>query len=390
MDSFIYKREQTYGGTSKPRKLHDWEIEEQNKKTYENFTPEQKARYDEAIAGQKASEDFIKNTIAKNIEAQKQVPQLQGLTDSTIPALPNAAPSQIQNVSTNGTLAGQTPQFEIIEPPTGTSVPTTQTTAQPKEVAEQVAQGQPAVQNPTIYQEPKTKQDVIANIFSKVKMGYDENSMNGFNPENVIAKEYEANVQDKDGNIKKENIKKDIWNRVGEAIGTGKRVLSNPLAQGGIAGLIYKATGGDTGESIKYGVDWAQDKAKSDYYQKQIDPNAKPNVFGGRYTAEDWKNKANIELAKAQQATAQAKLEQTDAYNKIRIQKMLYDMQKNPMLTKDNSFNETFKGILDNGNLSATRRIERLTKLLRDYSLVNLDDAKKLADLYGLDLSLEV
>lgn len=341
------------------------------------FTPEQKARYDYAIADQNRVNDMIRDAVHKQTgqtSIRQVTPTEQGLTDNTIPALPNAAPSQTQNVSTNGTLAGQTPQFEVIEPPTGTTTPTEQTTAQPQEVAEQVAQGQPAVQNPTIYKEPKTKQDIIANIFSKAKMGYDENSMNGFNPENVIAKEYEANVQDKDGNIKKENIKKDIWNRVGEAIGTGKRVLSNPLAQGGIAGLIYKATGGDTGESIKYGVDWAQDKAKSDFYQKQIDPNAKPNVFGGRYTAEDWKNKAAIENAKATQQLAAMRAENDEMYKKakadelkMKILKEQHDMEVQKLSTE--GFNEYQRLIADLDDkykgLPEEKRMQKLEAILQ-------------------------
>ena len=366
------------------------------------YTPEQLKRHNEAILGQNQAFDTIGKQVKNNAtkptgqtSIRQVTPAEQGLTDNTIPAVPNVVPTAMPTQTTNGTLAGQQPQFEIIEPQTGTT-PTgeTQVATTPIGEAQPATMQQPTVvqqqADPSVmYKTPEGLKQRIANNLARAQQGYNENSTNGFKLDNVTANEYQAPVQDKNGVISNEAIKKDIWNRIGEFAGTGKRVLSNPLAQGAIAGLLYKATGGDNGESLRFGVDWANDKAKSDFYQKQIDPNASPNVFGGRYTSDDWKNKSNIEIAKAQQATAQAKLEQTEAYNQVRIQKMLHDMQSKP-LTQDNSFNVTFKGIFGNKNMSATRKIEALTNLLRDYSLVNVDEAKKLADAWGIDLSLEV
>ena len=88
-----------------------------------------------------------------------------------------------------------------------------------------------------------------------------------------------------------EELKKSIMARLGEMAGTTTRLASNPYVQALIAGGIYKATGGDTGESIKYGVDWAQNKAKSDYYAKAL--GQQPGVLGGVYGADDYNAQVN-------------------------------------------------------------------------------------------------
>lgn len=83
-----------------------------------------------------------------------------------------------------------------------------------------------------------------------------------------------------------EEIKKSIMAKLGEMAGTTARGLSNPVIQGLIASGIYKATGGDTGESLQYGVNWAQDKAKSDMYAKLI--GQQPGILGGKYDSKDY------------------------------------------------------------------------------------------------------
>lgn len=88
-----------------------------------------------------------------------------------------------------------------------------------------------------------------------------------------------------------EEIKKSIMAKLGEMAGTTTRLASNPYIQALIAGGIYKATGGDTGESLKYGVDWAQNKAKSDYYAKAL--GLQPGVLGGVYGADDYNAQVN-------------------------------------------------------------------------------------------------
>lgn len=327
------------------------------------FTPEQQARYNKAMAIQNAGSQS---------EALPPVPT----------ATPTSSPSRT-NFDTN--------QFEIIEPD-GTMHPAQQ--AQQPVIQGQVSTTQPAQaaqpqQQVIPYDE---KQGKVADVMRRIRQGWDENTTEKFNPTNITDKTYNALVQDKDGNISKQEIAKNIWNRVGEGVGTGQKLLSNPLMQGLIAGALYKATGGDTGESLAYGADWAQKKAKSDFYQKQMDPNFKPNIIGG-YTAEDWKTKESIENAKAQQQYSQALLEERRRENNIRIQKMISDMQKGSNSTQDPSFNETLNGILSNKYIAPERKLEALSNLLRDYSTrgkSQLAYAKSFADLYGIDLDLGI
>lgn len=266
------------------------------------FTPEQQARYNEAMAVQNAGNQS---------EALPPVPT----------ATPTASPSRT-NFDPN--------QFDIINPD-GTITPAAQQAQQP------VIQGQVSTIQPAQLVDPaQTQQQAmpydekagrVANIMQRIRQGYGENTTESFDPANMADKTFTGAVKDAEGNVVNKEIAKNIWNRLGEGVGTGQKLLSNPLMQGLIAGAIYKATGGDGGESLKYGVDWAQNKAKSDYYQKQINPNAKPNILGG-YTADDWKTKESIENAKAQQQYSQALLEERKKENDIRIQKILSDMQK--------------------------------------------------------------
>lgn len=336
------------------------------------FTPEQQARYNEIQA----------------IQAQgQQVPTLEGSTPTEpLPKLPNAQPTQVPS-KTNFNPA----QFEYINPD-GTTVPAGQQTQQPT-VQGQVSTTQPAqLVDPTQTQQQAMPYDEkagrVANIMQRIRQGYGENTTESFDPANMADKTFTGAVKDANGNVVNKEINKDIWNRLGEGIGTGQKLLSNPLMQGLIAGAIYKATGGDGGESLKYGVDWAQNKAKSDYYQKQINPNAKPNILGG-YTADDWKTKESIENAKAQQQYSQAILEERRKENDIRIQKILSDIQKqNAKQGKsDDGFVETFTAITKSGLPEETVK-QKLALLLRDYAVIDDKKAKNLAELYGIDLGI--
>lgn len=337
------------------------------------FTPEQQARYNEAMAIQEAGNQA------------RRVPILEGYdTGEVLPPTPTA-PATASPSRTNF----DTSQFEIIEPD-GTMHPAQQT-QQAQQAQKPIWEGQVSTTQPAQPQQQfipyEENQSKVADIMRRIRQGWDENTTERFNPTNITDKTYDALVQDKDGNVSKQEIAKNIWNRIGEGVGTGQKLLSNPLMQGLIAGAVYKATGGDGGESLKYGVDWAQNKAKSDYYQKQINPSAKPNILGG-YTAEDWKTKESIERAKAQQKTAEANLKLKEEENRLRAEKLLLEIEKQNKKSgkDDDGFAETFRILRDR---EAPDRLEKLAQLLSDYSLVNPDVAKKLAEMHGIDLVIK-
>lgn len=331
------------------------------------FTPEQQARYNKAMAIQNAGSQ------------SEALPPVPTVTPTASPSRANFNPNQFDIINPDGTItpASQQAQQPVIQGQVSTTQP-----AQLVDLAQTKQQAIP-------YDE---KAGRVANIMQRIRQGYGENTTESFDPANMADKTFTGAVKDENGNVVNKEINKNIWNRLGEGVGTGQKLLSNPLMQGLIAGAVYKATGGDGGESLKYGVDWAQNKAKSDYYQKQINPNAKPSILGG-YTAEDWKTKESIENAKAQQQYSQAILEERRRENNIRIQKMISDMQKGSNSTQDPSFNETLNGILSNKYIAPERKLEALSNLLRDYSTrgkSQLAYAKSFADLYGIDLDLGI
>lgn len=148
---------------------------------------------------------------------------------------------------------------------------------------------------------------MVDNALAKTKSGvndfmagYQDNRNNGFEQGdfyNQIKEQEPQTTTDEQGNVVlqggTEETKKSIMAKLGEMAGTAGRVASNPYLQGLIAGGIYKATGGDTGESIKYGVDWAQNKAKSDHYANAMGKT--PGVLIGDYNATDYNAYANKE-----------------------------------------------------------------------------------------------
>ena len=81
--------------------------------------------------------------------------------------------------------------------------------------------------------------------------------------------------------------KKNLMNRLGEAVGTGRRIIAHPLTQGVVAGLAYGKSEDDPLYGLGKGVEWTQGKAKSDYYQRKIDPNSIPSIMGG-YSEKDY------------------------------------------------------------------------------------------------------
>lgn len=217
-------------------------------------------------------------------------------------------------------------QFEIIEPPSfvpinqnsSSTAPSTQNLSIEQKVNEALAKTEtPNVQATTPLVEEKTeqpvetetpfvpdgsKESVIADILNKIKAGYKENRENGFKPENLL---------------KDEN--KTGWTKFGEALGTTGRVLSNPYTQGLIAGTVAGVRNHDFGDGLEYGVNWAKNKAMSDYYQKQLTGKDVAGVLGG-YGADDYKAQyyglnANSAIAKRNYDML-GNAKKTDAYTK--------------------------------------------------------------------------
>lgn len=93
--------------------------------------------------------------------------------------------------------------------------------------------------------------------------------------------------------------KKSIMNRIGEAFGTGRRLLANPWVQAGIAGAITKATGGTTGDALTNAFNYGKEKQMADYYYKQMNPGATVTPILNNFGATDYKNQADIENANA-------------------------------------------------------------------------------------------
>ena len=149
--------------------------------------------------------------------------------------------------------------------------------------------------------EKKTLKDLIMqNIGDSLggfAEGYRENRNNGFTPDNLVNRKM-ANGSDKT-----------ILNRAGEALGTLNRLATNPLVQGGLAGLAYGIDKGDALYGLGKGVEWAGNKAKSNMYAKEL--GQQPTIFGN-VDANDYK-------ALTTNAYRQQKLSQ-DGYTKLKKQ----------------------------------------------------------------------
>lgn len=347
------------------------------------FTPEQQARYNEAMAMQEAGNQTQRVPILEGHDTGEALPPLPTAPATASPSKTNFDPNQFEIIGSDGTMYPAQQTQQVVQGQVSTTQPILPTQEQ--------QQASPSV----MYKTPEGIKQRIANSLARAQQGYNENSTNGFKLDNVTAQEYQAPVRDENGVVNNEAIKKDIWNRIGEFAGTGKRVLSNPLAQGAIAGLLYRATGGDSGDSLRFGVDWANEKAKSDFYQKQIDPNASSNVFGGRYTSSDWQAKEAVERAKAQQITANASLEERKRANELKAKelKLKIDKEKNQQAQAQNALNIKNQindqiGKINKMKLSDERKQEIISQYISQYANVpGLEDLlkkeKTLKDYYG-------
>lgn len=140
--------------------------------------------------------------------------------------------------------------------------------------------------------------------------GYKENRNNGFTPDNLVNRKM-ANGSDKT-----------FLNRAGEALGTLNRLATNPLVQGGLAGLAYGIDKGDALYGLNKGVEWAGNKAKSNMYAKEL--GQQPTVLGN-IDSKDFTAMTNGGYRKA-------KLIQD---NYIKEKKRLDDLHKNNQISNE-------------------------------------------------------
>ena len=203
--------------------------------------------------------------------------------------------------------------------PTGYASPIDVNTTQP-------IQGQ--VETPVVQPEApaeETKESKIASLLNDFKAGYEDNTQNDFSMANLAKDENKS------------------WaNRVGELVGTGQRIASNPWVQGGVAGGVEYANNGHIGDAILSGIDWARNKHKSDTYEKLINPDMKGRRTIGGFTRDDYKvyvdanrkdvqNKNDVQRTGAyvdnvnsqikdrtvKQKQGQARLDETSRHNKV-------------------------------------------------------------------------
>lgn len=111
----------------------------------------------------------------------------------------------------------------------------------------------------------------IKDIMSQIQTGYADNRGNSFDIDNL------ARDPEKTG-----------WNKLGEAGGTLMRLASNPYVQGAIAGGLYGASKGDALYGLNQGWNWAQSKAKSDRYYRDITGRDDAPIFND-YDLDDYK-----------------------------------------------------------------------------------------------------
>ena len=328
----------------------------------------------------------------------------------------------------------------------------------------QITGGASGIEQPVLQagigQTSNNAQGTIADIMSRVKHGYNENVTQKFNPANLNNANYErenmvkenlvnqlasnnitdeATVNDalqglnngssivdeiisKAGIIKPQSkdeinlareggfnqykpevVDKNGWDRLGEALGTGQRLLANPMLQGAIASAIYKATGGDTGESIQYGIDWMRNKATSDYYGNKINPNGKPQIFGQNYTANDYnnvlreqKNQSDIALAQIENARKAEKqahdIQMSKNKDAREAEKLIYDKQKTKAdINRSNAMSKYYS---EGGRKSSTKtqwwdNNGAREKYQMIQSIIDEGDADKIAKAKEMALAME-
>ena len=124
--------------------------------------------------------------------------------------------------------------------------------------------------------------------------------------------------------------RKGAMNRLGEALGTGGRVLSHPATQALLAGLAYGISDGDVWTGIKGGIEYGQNKAKSDYYYKKLTGKNTAPIFNN-FGSADYNAEVNQQYKDAMLANTLEKMQQqkANADRTYELNKEKFEEQKN-------------------------------------------------------------
>lgn len=172
--------------------------------------------------------------------------------------------------------------------------------------------------------------DKFRSGLSDFSAGYKDNTNTSLSTGD-LAKNFQAQqepqyTQAPDGTyiIQANNNRKGAMARLGEAVGTGQRIMSHPLTQAAIAGLISRAAGGDIDDVAKAAWDYGSQKAVADRYYQEITGNTN-RPFINTYGIDDYKTKIQTDLANQKMEQNQ---EQFDSKQEFEKQKLAWQKQK--------------------------------------------------------------
>lgn len=115
------------------------------------------------------------------------------------------------------------------------------------------------------------------------------------------------------------------WQRFGEALGTAQRLASNPILQGLVAGAAYGKSKNDMLYGLGKGVEWAQNKAKSNFYSDQL---GQPRAVFGSFDDKDYNTRINADFKNATLQNAQQRLENDKAYRDAMLEQHRIDAEE--------------------------------------------------------------
>lgn len=115
------------------------------------------------------------------------------------------------------------------------------------------------------------------------------------------------------------------WQRFGEALGTAQRLASNPILQGLVAGAAYGKSKNDALYGLGKGVEWAQNKSKSNFYSDQL---GQPRTVFGSFDDKDYNTRINADYKNATLQNAQQRLENDKAYRDAMIEQRKFDAEE--------------------------------------------------------------
>lgn len=154
----------------------------------------------------------------------------------------------------------------------------------------------------------EVKSGILNNLLNGIRdfsQGYQENRTQAFSPENL-----------------EPNDKKNRMTRLGEAFGTGARMMQNPFMQGLVAGGLSTAFTGDPLYGLGQGYKFANNRQMSNIYQKALKDRGievLPNTFGN-ITSEDMRNLLEPQFKDTERDIALSRLAELAAYRRDNLE----------------------------------------------------------------------